>query len=61
MKTLVILLCLVLCGCAVRKPIQALYCDQRTPDGKHCARWAKGDAWKPCVQTTTIEGEAVCQ
>lgn len=61
MKPLVILLCLALSGCAMRRPVLALYCDQRTPDGKHCERWAKAKGWTPCQQTSTMEGEGECQ
>jgi len=44
-----LLLSVVLCGCAVRKPVLALYCDQRTPDGKHCQQWASHTPL-PCVK-----------
>ena len=27
-------------GCAIRRPIHALYCEQLSKDGKHCLVWA---------------------
>lgn len=41
MKTLALLSLLLLSmGCAIRKPVHALYCEQLTQDGKHCLVWA---------------------
>ena len=33
-------LLLLTMGCAIRKPVHALYCEQLTRDGKHCLVWA---------------------
>jgi hypothetical protein len=41
MKYILILALLLTIGCAIRKPVQAMYCESKTPDGKHCAVWAK--------------------
>lgn len=32
--------CLMLSGCAIRKPVQKMYCTQMSPDKKHCLIWA---------------------
>jgi len=47
-KRIATLLLLLSCGCAVREPIRVMYCEQKTPDGKHCAVWAK-KTHPPCV------------
>lgn len=31
---------LVTTGCAIRKPVQKMYCNQMSADGKHCLVWA---------------------
>jgi hypothetical protein len=40
---------LLLTGCAIRKPVQKLYCQPNgmSKDGKHCLVWAK--THPPCV------------
>jgi hypothetical protein len=53
-----VVLVLLTAGCAIRKPIQAMYCERKTPDGKHCAAWAKHqtecvhDAYGDCTAET---------
>lgn len=37
---LVSLAVLLLCGCAVKRPIRAMYCDVRNPDSS-CHTWAQ--------------------
>jgi hypothetical protein len=41
MKLIILTMLLLSCGCAIRKPVLAVYCDHKTADGKHCAAWAK--------------------
>lgn len=41
--TIIIALLALSCGCAIRKPVLALYCDQKSADGKHCQKWAQHD------------------
>lgn len=43
------LLLLLTTSCAIRKPVEAMYCEHKTADGKHCAVWAKRPY--PCVST----------
>lgn len=45
----IVLSCCV--GCAIRKPVHALYCEQLTRDGKHCLVWAPHKDLG-CVHTT---------
>lgn len=33
-------LALLFSGCAAKRAYRTLYCNQLTPDGKHCAAWA---------------------
>jgi len=45
--TLAIILLLLTAGCVIRKPAQAMYCEHKAPDGKHCQVWARHPY--PCV------------
>jgi hypothetical protein len=59
MRTLLVLiLCTSSLGCAIRRPVQALYCAQMDSTGRHCAIWARHpvacvhDAYGDCTPST---------
>jgi hypothetical protein len=55
---LVITVTLTMNGCAIRRPVQALYCAQMDSTGRHCAVWPRHpvacvhDAYGDCTPGT---------
>jgi hypothetical protein len=38
---LIAVMLLMTAGCAAKNVARAMYCEHKTPDGKHCTVWAK--------------------